>query len=226
MRKLVITRKKNLITAVAVKFAVKLDGQSVGTLGNGGTLQIPISDGRHTLSFVNNIPGSAKQVPPAQIIPAGSGDCSAAIEIRSAVFGLSAQWDCKLNCADESNRSDSVLRLAGFLMLEMSQKGPHSPEAKMQQFRNAGLDLHIHYSIGPTCVTVTPDERREGRVVGEPFTIDYREIATAMGYEPLGALTAAERELIAESVAIMDGSPEFAHLNMVRSGTRITTSLR
>lgn len=226
MRKLIITRKKNLLTAIAVKFAVKVDGQPVGILSNGGTLNIPISEGTHTLSFVNNIPGSAKAVPPVQTIPAGRGDCTAMVEIKSSMGGLKAYWDCTLTCEAEDPRKESIQLLAGFLMLEISKKGPRSTEAKMLEFRRAGLDLHVRYSIDPTCVTVSPDERTEGRMVGEPFTLDYQEMTDLMQCAPVGSLTMAEREQIAESVAIMDGSAEFAHLNIVRNGTLITASLK
>lgn len=226
MRKLIIRRKKNLLTAVAVKFAVYVDEQPAGLLGNGGEVCIPISDASHTLRFVSNIAANARMVPPPQTIPAGSGDCTAMVDIKSAMGGLKSQWICSLECAAGMSRADSIGLLCGYLMLQMSRKGEHSTEAKMREFRAAGQTLYIRYSIGPDCVTVSPDERRTGRIVGEPFDIRYSDIADVMECGPIAALTPEERSRIAAEIAVMANSPEFSHLNVERNGLEIILSLK
>lgn len=57
MRKLIINRKKSFIGCLAV-VQVICDGNVIGSLRSGGTAEIEISDNKHTVFCVTDVPGA------------------------------------------------------------------------------------------------------------------------------------------------------------------------
>lgn len=216
MRTLTINRKRNMLVSIVVKFIVKLDGQPVGKLGNGDTLELPISSRTHTVEFLSNIPAGKSPAP--VYIPAGSGSCIANVSTNSK------GWRVDLECQPGNplqERSDALELIAGFVLLSIER----NMAAKLQEFRDAGLELHVIHDIGPTCITIIPDERREGGIAGEPIEMTYREL-TEDG-KVIEALTVEERKCIAgkvQAMATVDSA--LANLNVECSGARLDVSLK
>ena len=92
MATLTLTRRRSLINGIAVKIDVYVDGAKVGTIANGGRLEVTLPDIRSHVLRLQPVPGVSKAEGPYNI-PEGY---DAVGEIYLPVSAFAPKWKCNL----------------------------------------------------------------------------------------------------------------------------------
>lgn len=220
-RTLVITRKSAFV-GCALKFTVYLDGEAVGTVANGTTLKIPMSSDSHALRLKPLFPGIKA---PTLKIGAGFADVSTRLQCKNA-FGLTPEWTLTVEEAQQ-NREMTRDTLCALLLLLSSKSDDRSLYPKMEEFRQAGLDLQVNFTVRAEDVLVAPQELIEDRSVGESFTMNYREWTSEGSGAIIHSLSAGEQlDLAAQFEQWIGMSDDHSHLIVSRFGTTVSIRLK
>ena len=217
-RTLVIARK-SAFCGCALKFTVYLDDTKAGVIANGTTLEIPISCDAHVLYLKPMLPGIKG---PVLGIGAGISDVRTRLAYKNSL-ALTPEWTLTIE-PNEDAAKDAILAL---MCLLSSRSDSRSLYPKMEEFRQAGLDLQVNFTVRAEDILVSPLELIENRSVGESFTLNYRELTSAGTAMPLHSLTAEEQlNLAAKFEQWCKKSKEHLHLIISRFGTTVSIRLK
>ena len=183
MSTLTLTRRRNMINGIAVKIDVIVDGSKVGTLTNGGRLEVTLPDIRDHVLRLQPKPGVSKAEGPYNI-PQGH---DAVGEVFLPISAFAPKWKCNLtispstaqavlykNAAEELTQAFAVSWLkngygpGGLVLEQMAQQGYHIVRVDFE----VQLD-RLHTVVHTSSGLKAPMDELYADMVGdaEPFTL-------------------------------------------------------